>query len=177
MLEVQGVSKSFEGLAVLQSVSLDVAQGRIVGLIGPNGSGKSTLFDIISGFQHADAGRVAFRGTRIDGRPPHTIARAGLMRTFQLSEDGQRLTALENLLAAAQNQIEANLPGAVLGLARMIRIERVNLARAKDVLALLGLIHVANEYVGRPPAGPEPVGWWPRSSGTRASSIPASASS
>jgi branched-chain amino acid transport system ATP-binding protein len=148
MLEVQGVSKSFEALAVLQSVSLDVAQGRIVGLIGPNGSGKSTLFDIISGFQQADAGRVAFRGTRIDGRPPHAIAHAGLMRTFQLSEGGQRLTALENMLAAAQNQIEANLPGAMLGLARMIRTERANLARAKDVLRLLGLIHVANEFVG-----------------------------
>jgi ABC-type branched-subunit amino acid transport system ATPase component len=148
MLEVQGVSKSFEALAVLQSVSLDVAQGRIVGLIGPNGSGKSTLFDIISGFQQADAGSVAFRGTRIDGRPPHAIAHAGLMRTFQLSEGGQRLTALENMLAAAQNQIEANLPGVMLGLVRMIRTERANLARAKDVLRLLGLIHVANEFVG-----------------------------
>jgi ABC-type branched-subunit amino acid transport system ATPase component len=148
MLKVQRVSKSFEALAVLQSVSLDVAQGRIVGLIGPNGSGKSTLFDVISGFQRADAGRVAFRGTRIDSWSPHRIARAGLMRTFQLSEGGQRLTALENMLAAAQNQIEANLAGAVLGLARMIRTERANLNRAKDVLALLGLTHIANEYVG-----------------------------
>jgi ABC-type branched-subunit amino acid transport system ATPase component len=148
MLEVQGVSKSFEALAVLQSVSLSVMKGRIVGLIGPNGSGKSTLFDIISGFQRADAGTVSFSGARIDGRLPHAVAHAGLMRTFQLSEGGQRLTALENMLAATQNQIEANLPGAVLGLARVIRTERANLARAKEVLALLGLIHVANEYVG-----------------------------
>jgi ABC-type branched-subunit amino acid transport system ATPase component len=149
MLEVQGVSKSFEALAALQNVSLGVGQGRIVGLIGPNGSGKSTLFDIISGFQRADAGRVTFRGARIDHRPPHAIAQAGLMRTFQLSEGGQRLTALENLLAAAQNQVEANLAGAVLGLRGLIRTERANLARAKEVLALLGLIRVANEYVGR----------------------------
>jgi ABC-type branched-subunit amino acid transport system ATPase component len=148
MLEVQGVSKSFEGLAVLQSVSLDVAQGRIVGLIGPNGSGKSTLFDIISGFQRADAGTVTFRGARVDHRPPHAIARAGLMRSFQLSEGGQRLTALENLLAASQNQIEVNLPAAVLGLPRLLRTERANLARARDVLALLGLLRVANDYVG-----------------------------
>jgi branched-chain amino acid transport system ATP-binding protein len=148
MLEVQSVSKSFDALAVLQSVSLNVMQGRIVGLIGPNGSGKSTLFDIISGFQRADAGTVTFRDTRIDHQPPHAISHAGLMRTFQLSEGGQRLTALENMLAATQDQIEANLAGAVLGLARVLRTERANLARAKEVLALLGLIHVANEYVG-----------------------------
>jgi ABC-type branched-subunit amino acid transport system ATPase component len=148
MLEVQGISKSFEALSVLQGVSLGVMKGRIVGLIGPNGSGKSTLFDIISGFQRAAAGTVTFNGTRIDHWPPHAIAHAGLMRTFQLSEGGQRLTALENMLAAAQNQIEANLPGAVLGLARMIRTERANLNRAKEVLALLGLTHIANEYVG-----------------------------
>ncbi len=148
MLEVQGVSKSFEALAALQNVSLEVGQARIVGLIGPNGSGKSTLFDIISGFQRADAGRVTFRGARIDHRPPHAIAQAGLMRTFQLSEGGQRLTAIENLLAAAQDQVEANLPGAVLGLARLIRTERANLARAREVLRLLGLMQVANEYVG-----------------------------
>jgi ABC-type multidrug transport system ATPase subunit len=60
MLEVQGVSKSFEALAALQNVNLSVTQGRIVGLIGPNGSGKSTLFDIITGFQRADCGTVSF---------------------------------------------------------------------------------------------------------------------
>jgi ABC-type branched-subunit amino acid transport system ATPase component len=148
MLEVEGVSKSFEALAALQNVNLSVTQGRIVGLIGPNGSGKSTLFDIISGFQRADRGTVTFRGVRIDHRPPHAIAHAGLMRTFQLSEGGQRLTALENLLAAAQDQVEANLPGAVLGLPRLLRTERANLTRAKEMLALLGLLPVANEYVG-----------------------------
>jgi ABC-type branched-subunit amino acid transport system ATPase component len=91
---------------------------------------------------------VTFRGARIDGRPPHAIAQAGLIRTFQLSEGGQRLTALENMLAATQNQTEANLPGAVIDLARVIRTERANLVRAKEVLELLGLIRVANDYVG-----------------------------
>jgi ABC-type branched-subunit amino acid transport system ATPase component len=148
MLEVRNVSKSFEALAALQNVSLTVEEGRIVGLIGPNGSGKSTLFDIISGFQSADAGTVTFRGAAITGRPPHAIAHLGLMRTFQLPEGGLRLTAIENLLAAAQNQIEANLVGAVLALPRVIRTERANLARTKDILALLGLTHVGNEYVG-----------------------------
>jgi neutral amino acid transport system ATP-binding protein len=148
MLQVSGVSKRFEALAALQGVNISVERGRIVGLIGPNGSGKSTLFDIISGFQAADQGMITFEGTSILGKPPHAIARLGLMRTFQLSEGGQRLTAIENLLTSAQGQLEANLIGAVLGLRRLLAMERANLARARDVLALLRLTHVANEYVG-----------------------------
>jgi ABC-type branched-subunit amino acid transport system ATPase component len=70
------------------------------------------------------------------------------MRTFQHSEGGQRMTAMENLLAAAQNQIELNLPAAILRLPHLIGVERQNQARAREVLALLGLTRVANEYVG-----------------------------
>jgi len=148
MLDVRGISKSFDKLAALQDVSLMVEPGSIVGLIGPNGSGKSTLFDIISGFQTADAGTISFEGRRILGKLPHAIAHLGLMRTFQLSEGGQRLTAIENLLTSAQNQIEANLVGAVLGVGRVIAVERENLSRAQDILGLLGLAHLGNEYVG-----------------------------
>jgi ABC-type branched-subunit amino acid transport system ATPase component len=147
MLEVREVSKRFDALAALQGVSLTVGRGQIVGLIGPNGSGKSTLFDIISGFQAADRGAIDFEGMPILGKPSHAIAHLGLMRTFQLSEGGQRLTAVENLLASAQGQLEANLVAAVLRLPQVLATERENLARAKEVLALLGLSHVANEYV------------------------------
>lgn len=148
MLDVRGIDKRFDALAVLQDVSLSVDRGSIVGLIGPNGSGKSTLFDIISGFQTADAGAITFERRGILGKPPHAIAHLGVMRTFQLSEGGQRLTAIENLLVSAQNQVEANLVGAVLGIGRVIATERANLSRARDVLALLGLAQLGNEYVG-----------------------------
>jgi neutral amino acid transport system ATP-binding protein len=148
ILEAVAVSKSFAGLRALQNVDLQVDKGQIVGLIGPNGSGKSTLFDIITGFQRADAGEVRFRGRPIQRRAPSAIANLGLIRTFQHSEGGQRLTAIENLLAAARNQLEANLPAAVLRLPHVLHVERENLARARDVLALLGLTRVGNERVG-----------------------------
>lgn len=126
LLELQGISKSFGSLKALQNVSLSVEAGSIVGLIGPNGSGKSTLFDIVSGFQEADSGTVTFQGRRLNGCPPHAIARAGLIRTFQLPESGQRLTAIENLLAAAQDQIELNLIAAAFDVRRLLKRERVD---------------------------------------------------
>ena len=148
MLEVVHVSKSFGALRALSDVSVRVGQGSIVGLIGPNGSGKSTLFDIITGFQERDGGEIRFCGSPLHSGAPDAIARLGLIRTFQLSEGGQRMTAIENLLLAAQNQIELDLPRALLSLPRVLRIERQNLARAREVLELLGLTRVGNEYVG-----------------------------
>jgi ABC-type branched-subunit amino acid transport system ATPase component len=148
MLDVTSVSKSFAALRALQDVNLRVSQGQIVGLIGPNGSGKSTLFDIITGFQTRDRGEIRFLGAIIQDQPAHAIAGLGLMRTFQHSEGGQRLTTIQNLLVAAQNQTDLNLLGALRWLPRVLRIERQNLVRAREVLALLGLTRVGNEYVG-----------------------------
>lgn len=147
-LEVRGIHKSFGGLTALEDVSLRVEKGRVVGLIGPNGSGKSTLFDIVTGFQKADTGGASFMDRRIDHLLPHEIVHLGLMRTFQLSEGGERLTALENLLASAGDQREHNLIASVLYLGGLLRRERDNLAKAKEILDLLGLDQVANEYVG-----------------------------
>jgi len=148
LLEVQDIGKSFAGLVALQSVSIGVEAGKIVGLIGPNGSGKSTLFDIITGFQRSDRGRIFYEGAAITGLPPHAIARRGLMRTFQMSEGGQRLTAIENLLAAAPEQEEQNLLGAALGVRALRRRARENLDRAREVLRLLGLTALGDELVG-----------------------------
>jgi ABC-type branched-subunit amino acid transport system ATPase component len=148
LLEVERVSKAFGALKALEEVSISVPKGRITGLIGPNGSGKSTLFDIITGFQKAHSGTIHFDGERIDGSPPHRIASRGLIRTFQFSEGGERLTAVENLLAATGGQREHNLIAAALNVSGFLHRERENLARARRVLGLLDLKGVANEYVG-----------------------------
>jgi neutral amino acid transport system ATP-binding protein len=147
-LDVRQVSKAFGGLKALDRVSISVPKGRNTGIIGPNGSGKSTLFDIVTGFQRADSGAVYYCGERIDGLPPDRIASRGLMRTFQFSEGGQRLTAMENLLVAAAGQREHNLIAAACSVAGVLRRERENLARATDIIDLLGLTESANEYLG-----------------------------
>jgi len=97
ILKVENVTKRFGGLIALESVTLAVRSGEVVGLIGPNGAGKTTLFNVISGFVPPTAGLVVFRGEIITGLPPYLIARRGLARTFQIVRPFPDLTVLENL--------------------------------------------------------------------------------
>jgi len=101
ILSVQGVVKSFGGLQVLRGIDLEVEPGTIHGLIGPNGCGKSTLFDVVTGNQKSNEGKVVFRGTEIGGVRPDIISRRGLVRTFQLTRVFRSLTVAENLLVFA----------------------------------------------------------------------------
>jgi ABC-type branched-subunit amino acid transport system ATPase component len=148
LLKVEEVSKAFGGLQALRGVSLSVRESGVAGLIGPNGSGKSTLFDIITGFQRCDAGTIRYCGERVENLAPDRIARRGLVRTFQLSEGGQRMTTIENLLAAVPDQDEHRPVRTLLHLTAAHRRGREILGRARDVIALLGLGQVADEYVG-----------------------------
>ena len=101
MLQVSGLSKVFGGLRAVDDASLQVDQGRIVALIGPNGAGKTTLFACIAGFQPINAGRVQFLGRDITGLPVHEIARAGMVRTFQITQPFTKLTVHENIAVGA----------------------------------------------------------------------------
>jgi branched-chain amino acid transport system ATP-binding protein len=97
-LEVDGVVRAFGGVRAVDGASFDVRAGSITGLIGPNGAGKSTLFNCVSGFLRAQSGRVLLDGRRIEKLPPHRIARAGLVRTFQTPRALTRMTVLDNVL-------------------------------------------------------------------------------
>jgi branched-chain amino acid transport system permease protein len=93
-LEVAGLGKRFGGVEALKDVSLSLRRGEIVGLIGPNGSGKTTLLNAISGFEPPDAGAIRLDGQAIDGWPAHSIARAGIGRSFQAHRGGDDLVEL-----------------------------------------------------------------------------------
>ncbi|WP_425068272.1 ABC transporter ATP-binding protein [Reyranella sp.] len=101
MLEVREISKSFGGLKAVDSASLDVARGEIVGLIGPNGAGKTTLFATIAGFHRPDAGTVSFEGKPIGGLAPHRICAAGMVRTFQITQPFAGISVRENIMVGA----------------------------------------------------------------------------
>jgi len=97
MLQVQGLSRSFGGLAALRDVSFSVSPGEIVGLIGPNGAGKTTAFNVISGVMPPTAGRVLFEDADISGQLPSRIVTHGLARTFQSTSTYPDVSVVENI--------------------------------------------------------------------------------
>ncbi|MEB3261852.1 MAG: ABC transporter ATP-binding protein [Cyanobacteriota bacterium] len=104
LLELRELTCRFGGLVALDHVNLSVETGEIFGLIGPNGAGKTTLFNLISGVTPASSGEVRWRGESIWALPPHRRNRLGMARTFQNLRLFDRLSVLENLLAAMQRQ-------------------------------------------------------------------------
>jgi branched-chain amino acid transport system ATP-binding protein len=102
LLEVRGVNVSFGGHRAVSDVDLDVEPGVVTGLIGPNGAGKTTTFNVITGLQQPDSGRVLLDGVDLTGMKAHQRARLGIARTFQRLEVFGSLTARQNILTAAE---------------------------------------------------------------------------
>ena len=101
LLELQGVTKYFGGLAALYEVDLRVSSGEIVGLIGPNGSGKTTLFNLITGLYPLSRGTIRFKENVILGFKPFQVCQKGIGRTFQITKPFSRMTVLENAMVGA----------------------------------------------------------------------------
>lgn len=101
LLACDSLTKSFGGLVAVDGVSFSIEEGQIMSLIGPNGAGKSTVLNLIGGFIVPDQGSIRLDNERVDGRPPHAIARRGLRRTFQLESLFPELSVGENLALGA----------------------------------------------------------------------------
>ncbi len=98
LLEIKKLSKHFQGLAVLNDITLNLDLGEIVGLIGPNGAGKTTLFNVITGIYAPNSGLIRFGGKDLVGLKPHQICRNGIARTFQLVRIFPTMTVFDNAL-------------------------------------------------------------------------------
>lgn len=101
LLQTDALSRRFGGLAAVDAVSFRIEPGEIVGLIGSNGAGKTTLVNVVTGHLPPSAGRVIFGGRDVTGFPPHALAQAGLLRTFQVVQPFAGMTARDNVAAAA----------------------------------------------------------------------------
>lgn len=101
LLDVQNLSKAFKGVQALDGVSLQVHEGEILGLLGPNGSGKSTFINVVSGHFPATGGQMFFEGRQLAGLEAHSIAQAGIARTYQIPRPFAHLSVLQNVSLVA----------------------------------------------------------------------------
>jgi branched-chain amino acid transport system ATP-binding protein len=104
ILESRGLTKEFKGFVAVQDVSLKIRRGSIHALIGPNGAGKTTCFNLLTHFLEPTRGQIFYNGREITGSSPASIARMGLVRSFQISAVFPHLTVLENVRIALQRK-------------------------------------------------------------------------
>jgi neutral amino acid transport system ATP-binding protein len=140
LLEARDISKSFGGIHALNTCSISVEQGSITGLIGPNGSGKTTLFNVMTGYERVDSGKVHFKEQDITNRSPDKVFRLGIGRTFQLTRIFPRMTVLENMHVAAQRD---SLKGLLSRWSATHEQER-----ALELLDFVGLTRLKNDPAG-----------------------------
>jgi len=143
ILETRGLTKEFSGFVAVSNVDLKVRRGHIHALIGPNGAGKTTFFNMLTKFMSPTRGAIIYRGRDITLEKPAEVARAGLVRSFQLSAVFPHLTALENVRIALQRTLRTTFHfwkhEATLGVldARAAELlERVDLGALAGVLAV-----------------------------------------
>jgi ABC-type branched-subunit amino acid transport system ATPase component len=115
LLRLEALSKSFGGLRAVSDLSFEVQAGTITSLIGGNGAGKTSAFNLITGNLAPDSGEIYFRGQRVDGLPPHKVARAGIARGFQELRLFNRLSARDNIEAAIPGQRGESLWRSLIG--------------------------------------------------------------
>jgi branched-chain amino acid transport system permease protein len=138
MLETSGLSKRFGGITAVRGVDLIVPPHSVVGLIGPNGSGKTTFFNLVTGLDRPDSGRILFKGGDVTGLPAHAVVERGIARTFQTLRLFPDMTVLENVLVGMHAWTRANAIDAVIRPPSALREEHETREWAMEVLAIFG---------------------------------------
>lgn len=147
ILVVDKVVRRFGGLTAVDVDHVEVQRGSITALIGPNGAGKTTFFNQLTGFDSADEGSWTFNGKQLKGMPAHRVARAGMVRTFQLTKALSKLTVMENMRLGAQNQLGENFFRALIP-GSWRRQEDEITERAEELLERFKLAAKRDDFAG-----------------------------
>jgi branched-chain amino acid transport system ATP-binding protein len=152
VLEARQVTKVFGGLTAVNKVDLTVGEGEIVGLIGPNGAGKTTFFNCLTGMEVPTSGTVSYKGEPLSGKP-HEVTATGLARTFQNIRLFPNMTALENVMVGRHCRTREGLFSAIGRGPGYRREERESEARARELLAFVGLTRAEDALARNLPYG------------------------
>ncbi|MBI3803904.1 MAG: ABC transporter ATP-binding protein [Nitrospirae bacterium] len=131
-LEIEGLTKTFDGLKALEGIALSVEAGKVTSLIGPNGAGKTTFFNCVTGLISPTSGTILFRGTPITSLKPHEITRLGVARTFQNIRLFSEMTVLENVMIGRYLRSAPPLFGTFLGALLQSRLFREKERRLRE---------------------------------------------
>ncbi|MDN4479015.1 ABC transporter ATP-binding protein [Demequina lignilytica] len=147
ILVADGVVRRFGGLTAVNVNHFEVQRNSITALIGPNGAGKSTFFNLLTGFDMAQEGEGVFNGKPLKGMPSAKVARAGMVRTFQLTKALSRMTVIENMRLGAQEQPGENILTAFVPPLWSAR-ERQITEQAHELLHRFKLYEKKDDYAG-----------------------------
>lgn len=153
LLTVQGVSKSYGGVKPAQDVSFKLQRGHVHALIGPNGAGKSTMINMLTGIVPPDAGSIRFAGRELGGLPAHEICMLGMGRTFQNLRLFGELSVLDNVKLGRHSRMRNGFLSSLVALPLARSEERAASERARALLQMVGLSHLADTPAGSLPYG------------------------
>jgi branched-chain amino acid transport system ATP-binding protein len=147
------LEKSYHALKAVSDFNADIESGRIYGLIGTNGAGKTTVLNLLSGMEKPTAGHIVFEGKEISGFPPEKVTRCGIARTFQNLRLFSTMTALDNVLVAAQIDRRYTLAQAVLRTRAYRQEDGDHREKALGLLRLFGLEGAVDKNASSLPYG------------------------
>jgi ABC-type branched-subunit amino acid transport system ATPase component len=139
ILEIESITKCFNGLKAVSDLSINVPEGKISALIGPNGSGKTTVFNTITGIYSPEGGDIRFKGKSIKGFAPYKLGKMGIARTFQNIKLFPQISVIDNVLLGMKFKKGAGLFRILLQRAIVKREEAKLRERATGYLNLVGL--------------------------------------
>ena len=146
MLKVHNLKKSFGGVKAVDIDEIFFEQNQLTSIIGPNGAGKTTFFDLISGFTEGDKGKVFLNDKNITNSQPYTIAREGMVRTFQLTKVFDRMTVIENMMFSGSDLKNDSLFSSFMQLPAQKKKENLLRKIAFDIMKDLNIDHMADSY-------------------------------
>ncbi len=153
VLRMEHVTKRFGGLIAADDVSLTVNRGEIVGIIGPNGAGKSTILNMLSGILPPSEGKIVYKDIDITGWPAHKMSMHGISRVYQGNVLFHNLTCEKNVLIGIHGRTARGFWGSLIGTRHSRRSEQEMLAKAAQILQLVGLSDCVQEVAHNLPHG------------------------
>jgi len=153
MLAVHDLAVRFGGVTALESVSFEVQPGSITSVIGPNGAGKTTAFNAITGYLRPTQGRITYDGASLTGLRPSSIARRGIVRTFQKTSVFPALSVADNVLTGLHLRGTAGFFAVLAGRRQLVAEERALAVEAAAILEFVGLTQRQREPASALPYG------------------------